>query len=60
VYSPWLFLHHVEGLRPDVLVIDILMAKHSWYLDYLDRVRRAVGGTWITSVTTEHAPSPPR
>lgn len=47
-YSPWLELHHVQGYRPDLVVVDLLLARMSWYLDYLhkhapslmDRVRK--------------------
>lgn len=37
VYSPWLYLHHVEKLRPDVIMVDSLLVMRSWYLDYLQR-----------------------
>lgn len=35
VYSPWLYLHHVKGHRPDLIVVDALLVMRSWYLDYL-------------------------
>jgi len=36
-YSPWLYRRHVEGLRPDLAVLDTLMMRRSWYLDMLAR-----------------------
>lgn len=37
-YSPFLYLRHVEGLRPDAEVVDINMVRRSWYVrTYLDR-----------------------
>ncbi|HKQ09310.1 MAG TPA: DUF2723 domain-containing protein [Blastocatellia bacterium] len=37
VYSPLLYLREVEGERKDVVAIDILQLRRSWYYDYLDR-----------------------
>ena len=38
LYSPALYLQHVEHVRPDVLVIDhSLLRDHSWYVDALRR-----------------------
>jgi tetratricopeptide (TPR) repeat protein len=34
--SPLLYLHHVEGERPDVLIIDSQLLRRSWYYSYLD------------------------
>jgi tetratricopeptide (TPR) repeat protein len=36
VYSPLLYLREVEGLRKDVVAIDILQLRRSWYYDYLN------------------------
>jgi hypothetical protein len=36
-YSPWLYRRHLEGLRPDLAVVDTLMMRRSWYLDMLAR-----------------------
>ncbi|MDP6461252.1 MAG: DUF2723 domain-containing protein, partial [Gemmatimonadota bacterium] len=36
-YSPWLALHHLEGFRPDLRVVDVNLVRRSWYLDYLRR-----------------------
>ncbi|HVG17464.1 MAG TPA: DUF2723 domain-containing protein [Blastocatellia bacterium] len=38
VYSPLLYLQRVEGRRPDVVAIDVLQLRRSWYFDYLERV----------------------
>ena len=38
IYSPWVYLHHIEGLRPDLLIVDLSLARNSWYLDYLAKV----------------------
>jgi len=43
IYSPWVYLHHIEGLRPDVLIVDLLLARNSWYLDYLAKVSSLTG-----------------
>ncbi|HLG16740.1 MAG TPA: DUF2723 domain-containing protein [Blastocatellia bacterium] len=37
VYSPMLYLRHVEGVRRDVTAIDITLLRRSWYFDYLKR-----------------------
>lgn len=34
--SPLLYVHHVEGERPDVLIIDSQLLRRSWYYGYLD------------------------
>jgi tetratricopeptide (TPR) repeat protein len=31
-YSPFLYLHHIENLRPDVTVIDVNLVRRSWYV----------------------------
>jgi len=31
LYAPWLYLHHVEGFRPDAAVVDINLCRRSWY-----------------------------
>ena len=36
-YSPWLYLHHIENFRKDLIVVDLLLARRSWYLDYLQK-----------------------
>lgn len=39
LYSPFLYLHHLEGLRPDVTMVDVNLVRRSWYVDgYLRRV----------------------
>jgi tetratricopeptide (TPR) repeat protein len=35
VYSPLLYLREVEGVRRDVIAIDIQQLRRSWYYDYL-------------------------
>lgn len=35
LYSPLLYLQHVEGMRPDVAVIDTELLRRSWYYLYL-------------------------
>jgi len=37
LYSPYLYLRAVEGLRPDVHTVDVLMMRRFWYMDYLER-----------------------
>ncbi|MCA9753886.1 MAG: DUF2723 domain-containing protein, partial [Gemmatimonadetes bacterium] len=37
LYAPYLYLRHVEGWRPDLRVIDVLMLRRHWYLAYLAR-----------------------
>ncbi|MFP5261660.1 MAG: protein O-mannosyl-transferase family [Blastocatellia bacterium] len=37
VYSPLLYLQRVEGRRTDVVAIDLLQLRRSWYFDYLER-----------------------
>jgi hypothetical protein len=37
IYSPLLYLQKLEGLRPDVTVINVNLLRRSWYLDYLGR-----------------------
>ena len=36
-YAPFVYLQHVEGFRPDLRVIDVLILRRFWYLDYLER-----------------------
>jgi len=36
VYSPLLYLREVEGIRKDVVAIDIQQLRRSWYYDYLN------------------------
>ncbi|MEO0082583.1 MAG: hypothetical protein ABIL25_09920, partial [candidate division WOR-3 bacterium] len=38
VYSPVFYLQHIEGLRPDVCIIDKELVRRSWYFKYLERV----------------------
>ena len=35
--APYLYRRHVEGWRTDLDVIDVLMLRRFWYLDYLER-----------------------
>jgi hypothetical protein len=35
--APYLYLRHVEGWRTDLHVVDVLMMRRFWYLDYLER-----------------------
>jgi tetratricopeptide (TPR) repeat protein len=35
LYSPLLYLQHVEGMRPDVAVMDTELLRRSWYYLYL-------------------------
>ena len=36
--APALYLQHVEGLRPDLTVIDTELLRRRWYFDYLHEV----------------------
>lgn len=35
-YAPWLALHHLDGFRPDLTIIDVNLVRRFWYLDYLE------------------------
>lgn len=37
LYAPWLFLRHVEGFRPDLRVLDVLLMRRFWYVDHVAR-----------------------
>ena len=37
VYSPIFYLQHIEGVRPDVCIIDKELVRRSWYLVYLEK-----------------------
>lgn len=37
LYAPYLYMRHIEGFRPDVRMIDVLMMRRFWYMDYLER-----------------------
>jgi hypothetical protein len=32
LYSPWLYLHHIEDFRPDASVVDVNLCRRSWYV----------------------------
>ena len=36
-YSPWLYLHFVDGLRPDIKLLDKELLRRSWYIDFIRR-----------------------
>ena len=36
VYSPMFYLQKIENRRPDVVSIDLLQLRRSWYYDYLE------------------------
>ncbi|MBM3315325.1 DUF2723 domain-containing protein, partial [candidate division WOR-3 bacterium] len=36
LYAPVFYLQHVEGVRPDVCIIDKELVRRSWYLRYLE------------------------
>ncbi len=36
-YAPFLYMKHIENYRPELRVIDVLMMRRFWYLDYLER-----------------------
>lgn len=38
LYSPFLYMHHLERFRPDVTVVDANLTRYSWYVQtYLER-----------------------
>jgi len=37
LYSPLLYLQHVEGHRKDVMSVDVNLLRRSWYVTYLKR-----------------------
>ena len=32
LYAPWLYLHHIEGFRPDAALVDVNLCRRSWYV----------------------------
>ena len=36
-YAPYLYMHHVEGYRPDIAVVNVLLMRRFWYASYLER-----------------------
>jgi hypothetical protein len=36
-YSPWLYLHFAEGIRPDLVLLDKELMRRSWYIDFVQR-----------------------
>jgi hypothetical protein len=36
-YSPWLYFHYIENIRPDAVLIDKELLRRSWYIDFLRR-----------------------
>ena len=42
VYSPLLYLREIEGLRKDIIAIDVLQLRRSWYYDYLEQAYPAL------------------
>lgn len=37
LYAPLLYYKEVDGVRPDVVSIDLHLLRRSWYFDYLER-----------------------
>jgi hypothetical protein len=35
-YAPYLYMHHVEGYRPDISVVNVLLMRRFWYATYLE------------------------
>ncbi|MBD3419713.1 MAG: DUF2723 domain-containing protein [Chitinivibrionales bacterium] len=46
LYAPYLYLRHVEGYRTDLFVIDVLMMRRFWYMDYLRNHFAELLPTW--------------
>ena len=38
IYAPVFYLQHIEGVRPDVCIIDKELVRRSWYFGHLERV----------------------
>jgi len=36
-YAPTYYLQHVKGIRPDLIIIDMLLLKYPWYLEQLEK-----------------------
>jgi hypothetical protein len=36
-YSPWLYFHFEENLRPDIALLDKELMRRSWYIDFIKR-----------------------
>ncbi|UCE66202.1 MAG: DUF2723 domain-containing protein [Candidatus Zixiibacteriota bacterium] len=37
-YSPWLYYHFEDSLRPDIVLLDKELMRRSWYMDFIKRV----------------------
>lgn len=37
IYSPLMYLRHVKGVRPDIIIIDKELLRRTWYIDYLQQ-----------------------
>ena len=45
LYAPTMYLQHLEGVRPDVDIVDMNLVKFSWYIPYLERAHpRSLSG----------------
>jgi tetratricopeptide (TPR) repeat protein len=58
LYAPVLAAHEVDGRRPDVLVLDLLLLRRGWYLDSFARrfpERRAESGSEFETYRTNLA-----
>jgi hypothetical protein len=42
--SPWIYLRAVEGVRPDVTVVDSELLRRTWYFPQLDRLDPSLFG----------------
>lgn len=47
--SPALYLHHIEGLRPDITFFDVELLRRSWYFGY---VRKQA--PWLVEKSGKH------
>ena len=58
-YAPWLALHHLDGYRPDLKIIDVNLVRRFWYLDYLERHVPEYMDALRSEVDTYKVPQPP-
>lgn len=36
-YSPWMYFHFEDSLRPDIVLLDKELMRRSWYIDFIKR-----------------------
>ncbi len=41
-YSPWMYFHFEDSLRPDIVLLDKELMRRSWYIDFIKRKHPAI------------------